>query len=299
MSTNFQQWNPSSINQESDSQYTSDALRSGGATTDAILPSPTANKAFYQWSTFVAAMATSLSNKGYVVDDTNFATLVSVLANIRTNADIIGGIATVSYATSVVFPAGTAPAFYLDLTGNVSSSSITGSYAGQVLTFVIQQDSTGGRTMTWPVTSPVLNGIGTISPLANSISIQSFIVLPGGGIWATGPMVVITAAGLVSVASQLYVNPTAITATGKIPAGNNWLMEKINAGAAAVTRTMFTAVGNANALYTAKKIDSSNNIVTILPFSGQTIDGQTSGAVIAKQYNSVTLASDGSNLFII
>jgi hypothetical protein len=68
---NFLQWNPTAANQENDSAYTSDTLRSGGAPTNAIFPSATANKLFFQTSTFVAAMAAAMAAKNYNVVDTN------------------------------------------------------------------------------------------------------------------------------------------------------------------------------------------------------------------------------------
>ena len=55
--TNFQQFNPTQANAESDAAYTSDALRSGGLTTSCIVPGNLANKLFYQTTTFVAAFA--------------------------------------------------------------------------------------------------------------------------------------------------------------------------------------------------------------------------------------------------
>jgi len=45
--------------------------------------------------------------------------------------------------------------------------------------------------------------------------------------------------------------------------------------------------------YVIKKIDSSTNVVTIDPFSTETIDG-SSTATISVRYTSLTLVSDGS-----
>jgi hypothetical protein len=85
---NFLQWNPTAANQENDSAYTSDTLRSGGAPTNAIFPSATANKLFFQTSTFVAAMAAAMAAKNYNVVDTNLTNLQTSLSNILTNADL-------------------------------------------------------------------------------------------------------------------------------------------------------------------------------------------------------------------
>ena len=87
-STNFQQWNPTEANQETDAQYTADGLRSGGASLDGVFPSATANKAFYQWSTFIAAFASMLVAKGYSPSDANLGNLAAVLANIMTAEDM-------------------------------------------------------------------------------------------------------------------------------------------------------------------------------------------------------------------
>src|SRR5580698_5269696 len=43
-STDFSQWNPGAVNQESDSSYQSDVQRTGGAQTGGVFPSLTANK---------------------------------------------------------------------------------------------------------------------------------------------------------------------------------------------------------------------------------------------------------------
>lgn len=87
-SSNFQQFNPNATNQLTDAEYTSDATRSSGAANPSVFPSETANKLFYQLSTFIYAMAQMLANKGYVLSDANAATLSAVLANMMTAADM-------------------------------------------------------------------------------------------------------------------------------------------------------------------------------------------------------------------
>jgi hypothetical protein len=86
--SNFQQWNPTQTNQESDASYTSDTLRSGGLANPSIFPSVTGNKLFYQVSTFVTAFANMLAAKNYSVSDSNLATLQTALANVMTLADM-------------------------------------------------------------------------------------------------------------------------------------------------------------------------------------------------------------------
>jgi hypothetical protein len=93
MSNNILQWNPSATNQESDSAYTSDAQRTGGAANPSIFTSATANKLFYQLSTFLKAFGDSLSAKGYTISDASVTTLAGVLANVVTEVDLAAALA--------------------------------------------------------------------------------------------------------------------------------------------------------------------------------------------------------------
>ena len=86
--SNFLQWNPNLVNQENDTQYAADSMRAGGAGDPAIFPSATANKLFYQLSTFVAAFAQALTNKGYVITDASLPNLAAQLANVITAVDM-------------------------------------------------------------------------------------------------------------------------------------------------------------------------------------------------------------------
>ena len=61
-----------------------------------------------------------------------------------------------------------------------------------------------------------------------------------------------------------------------------------------ITVTLDDAKNYSGKSITIKKIDSSNNNVTIASVSPQTIDGQSS-IIINQQYSSVSLMSDGSN----
>lgn len=88
-SNNFLQWNANKTNQETDTQYNADALRVGGAVLNAIFPSALANKAFYQWSTFVAAFAQMMADKSYNLSDADFNALKAVLANVLTTEDLL------------------------------------------------------------------------------------------------------------------------------------------------------------------------------------------------------------------
>jgi hypothetical protein len=61
--------------------------------------------------------------------------------------------------------------FYIVLTGNVTSSTLLPNFAGQLVTFRIQQDATGGRTFVWPtnVKNPPTIGAGV-----NQVTTQAF-----------------------------------------------------------------------------------------------------------------------------
>jgi len=54
----------------------------------------------------------------------------------------------------------------------------------------------------------------------------------------------------------------------------------------------------ASVKFTVSKIDSSANIVTIVPFAGESINGNVSFDLIT-QYQSVNLVTDGTNWYLI
>jgi hypothetical protein len=87
-SNNLLQWNPNKVNQEDDTAYLADSQRSGGAPNGQIFPSLTANKLFYQLSTFVRAMGEMLKAKGYTISDASISTLITVLSDIVTKPEL-------------------------------------------------------------------------------------------------------------------------------------------------------------------------------------------------------------------
>jgi hypothetical protein len=88
-SQNWQQWNPNANNQETDTVYSVDTQRTSGAANPSIFPSLTANKLFFQLSTFITAFAQALANKGYVLSDVSLVNLEGVLANVVTVSDLV------------------------------------------------------------------------------------------------------------------------------------------------------------------------------------------------------------------
>lgn len=169
-STNLLQWNSAQQNQESDTQYAADSLRTGGAGLDGTFPSPTANKLFYQLSTFVSAFGLMLAAKGISTSDVDINQLATALAAVQTSADIRGLLTVVNYSASPVFNASISTGFEIVLGGNVTASTLTGVASGDEITFVIVNPST--YTFVWPTN---VLGAGTVQP--NATFIQSFKVL--------------------------------------------------------------------------------------------------------------------------
>ena len=171
-SSNFLQWNPGAVNQENDSAYAADAQRTGGAPVTAEFPSATANKLFYQLSTFVSAFGGMLSAKGYTVSDASLSALEAVLANILTNADVRAGMQVLSYSSTITCNLATYLGFQFTLTGN-ATIAVSGGTAGDTLTLVVVQDATGGRTLTWPAS---FQNAPQPDPTPNAVTVMRFVL---------------------------------------------------------------------------------------------------------------------------
>jgi len=88
----------------------------------------------------------------------------------------------VAFASTPVFAYGNGVnTFEITLTGNVSSSSVSGAVAGQPADFIVCQDSTGSRAFTWP---SAFHGAMTIGSTAGKCSAQSF-AFDGSNFYAT------------------------------------------------------------------------------------------------------------------
>jgi hypothetical protein len=182
--TNLQQWNPTGSNMETDAEYAADSQRTGGATDPSIFPSPTGNKVFYQFSTYLTALFTAFANKGFTTSDSNLSTLTAQCANFLTTADFRSNLQIVTYAPTVTFNLAQALGFELQLTGP-ASITVTTPQNGDVVVVLIAQDSVGGRSVTW--SSNVL-GPGTIDPTPNSVSVQIFKADSVGHLLPASPM---------------------------------------------------------------------------------------------------------------
>jgi hypothetical protein len=184
----FLQWNPNETNQETDAQYLADSQRASGAVNDTPLPAPLGNKAFYQWSTFCAAFGQMMANKpgAYVLDDSSESALAAVLANILTESDTEPNIISVAYSPTPAFNAADSNGFQMALSGNITSSTISGVTAGQLIAFYFAQDSVGGRTVSWPSSF-----VGAIQPdpTPYAVSVMLFRADLTGNPRAVSPMI--------------------------------------------------------------------------------------------------------------
>lgn len=169
-STNFKQWNPAQVNQESDTQYASDSQRVGGAPDGTPFPAKTANKLFYQVSTGVTALMQMMANKGFVLNDTNIGTLASVLSVIQTSADIKRPLLVVPWAPNVILDCAHNSAFQVTLNGDMTIGA-GGFSPGTVVTLVLIQDNAGGHHVAWPG----VVGFQPINGVPGSVSVQQCI----------------------------------------------------------------------------------------------------------------------------
>lgn len=185
--TNALQWNSAAVNQETDSQYASDPQRTGGAGTDSILPSATFNKFAYNVSTYVAALGQMMANKGFSTSDADLSVLTAAFSNLLTTADQKAALTLVPYSPTPTLNAATSNGFYMPLSGNSAVQSIALMTGGQVVGIIYQQDSVGGRVVTFPSS---YYGLSTPDPAPNSVSVQ-FLTFDSysNTVQALGPLV--------------------------------------------------------------------------------------------------------------
>lgn len=82
----------------------------------------------------------------------------------------------------------------------------------------------------------------------------------------------------------------SVTATGSVDAYD---VEEVNATSGAITRTLPLAANRTGFTFVFKKVDSSENTVTIARAGSDTLDGQTS-VVLYSQYETVKVISNGT-----
>lgn len=184
--TTLLQWNPTQANQETDAAYLADSQRSGGATDPSLFASILANKAFNQWSNYLYALFTAFANKGFTTSDASISTLIAQCANFLTSADVKAGLQIVAFASTLAFNCNLYNGFQVTLTGALTFTLNTPA-VGQTIVLAFTQDGVGGRTVSWPSN---VTGHGTVSPTANTTSMQQFIVLGDNVLHPLGPMTV-------------------------------------------------------------------------------------------------------------
>jgi hypothetical protein len=116
---------------------------------------------------------------------------------------VLGGLVSVPFSATPEFNAALVRgpmAFSMTLTGNVTAPTLIGVYPGQIITFIIKQDGTGGRTFAWPasVISP-----GSIGAGALAVTVQAFIADQNGNLYP------ISSSGAGSTSLRATVNITA------------------------------------------------------------------------------------------
>lgn len=180
-STNFLVFNPGQVNMETDAQYAADSQRTGGAPNGTPFPSRTGNKLFYQASSGVAALMQMMANKGFNCTDTNYGTLTGVLAAIQTTADMKSPLVVVPFSPSANFNAGVANGFQITLTGNALTCTIANWSPGQILTFIVIQDSAGGHFINIPGVN-LWQGAANLVP--NGVSLFQIMGRADGSLWS-------------------------------------------------------------------------------------------------------------------
>jgi hypothetical protein len=95
--------------------------------------------------------------------------------------------------------------------------------------------------------------------------------------------------------SFIVAAPRTVTAATTALAADTFIMGDATAGA--FTITLPSAVGQTGEMV-IKKIDASANAVTVDGAGAETIDGAAT-KVLAAQYDSVRIASDGANWMIV
>lgn len=180
--TNMLPWNPTAANQETDAQYLADSQRAGGATDPSVFESILANKAFFQWSTYLTALFQAFAAKGFTTSDSNLSTLTAQCANFLTTADVKPTQVRVTYSPTPVFDGSAASSIRMDITGNVTSSTLVNiPPPGTILTFYIVSSSPGNFSFAWP--SSVHNPRNVQSQSDGNLFTQQFIS-DGGNFYA-------------------------------------------------------------------------------------------------------------------
>lgn len=91
---------------------------------------------------------------------------------------IVNQLLMIVFSQTPDFPGDTFLTWGIQLTDDVTNSSTSNTLAGNLYTFIISQDSTGGHLFTWP---PTVFNATPVNPNGSSITIQTFVCLANNG----------------------------------------------------------------------------------------------------------------------
>jgi hypothetical protein len=98
---------------------------------------------------------------------------------------IINQLLIVPFSPTPTFPGGQYTAWAITLTGDVTSSTLSGIIQGNLYTFIILQDSTGGRKFAWP---SLVQNATPVNPNPSGLTVQTFVALANNGpLFPIGP----------------------------------------------------------------------------------------------------------------
>lgn len=91
---------------------------------------------------------------------------------------IINQLLIIAFSPTPDFPGDQYLSWGIQLTGDVTSSTTSNTFAGNLYTFIITQDNIGGHEFVWPAN--VFNAT-PVSPTARAITVQTFVCLANNG----------------------------------------------------------------------------------------------------------------------
>ena len=194
--------------------------------------------------------------------------------------------------------------------GRVYKLDATNSNRVEFIGFVLDAASSGSVARV-----QVAGGLTGFSGLSTGLPVYASVTVPGstqnsapttGGQWfiqlgiaTSASSIVINGAGgatavQLDLSSGAYLNRRSVSASTSLTNNDDVIIANAAGGAVDVT----LPAPSDGKLFYIKKIDSSRNIVSLLPSPGVTIDGESQASLIA-QYDSIEVISDGTNWFII
>lgn len=194
--------------------------------------------------------------------------------------------------------------------GQVYKLDATNNNRVEFVGFVLDAVSSGFVTRV-----QVAGGLSGFSGLSTGLPVYASVTVPGstqnsapitGGQWfiqlgiatSVSSLVINGAGGATAVQLDLYsgsyLNRRSVSASTSITNNDDVLLA--DATSAAVNLTLPSP--SDGKLFFIKKVDSSENLVSLLPFASETIDGD-SQASLTGQYDSIEVVSDGTSWFIL